>query len=175
MIEHTTFIAQFQAEDITNPSTDRIIISITGPIDDMGTMGKLSRRAILDEQAWRAILRLEFHDSVKSKVAIDAGNLLFDEDMALAIFHFLKEHEENVTQAVVHCEGGVSRSAAVSKFIAQIYGLEFPENYTHFNRHVFETLYKAYGRCAYGEGSIKPTDLPGVYYQNFIDAQGEPA
>jgi len=62
---------------------------------------------------------------------------------------------------IVHCEGGISRSAAVSKFVAQIYNLEFPEGYSLYNRHVFSTLLRVHGTSLYGEGPLSPEELPG--------------
>ena len=56
---------------------------------------------------------------------------------------------------------GISRSAAVSKFIAQIYNLEFPEGYSLYNRHVYSTLLRVHGSSLYGEGPLNPKELPG--------------
>lgn len=173
MIKQTAFISMHKAErEYFKTNIDRVIISITGPVGVPSPLGGTSSKAKLQEQAFKAILRLEFHDANPSKFAHDSKLVLFDEKMAFKIMRFLKEHEESVSQAIVHCEAGVSRSAAVSKFIAQIYSLEFPEGYSVYNRHVFEVLYRAYGRCAYGEGLIKPYELPGIYYQKFVQ-QGE--
>lgn len=177
MINKTTFLSIVEAEAVhhTDQANKRILISLTGPTGMASTMGFMckSRLADLHEDAWKAVLRLQFHDVTISKNSLDNAYVLFDEQMALQIFRFLKEHEESVEQAIVHCEGGVSRSAAVSKFIAQIYSCDFPEGYQAYNRHVFQELYKAYGRCAYGEGEIKPTELPGAYYKMFTEAKGE--
>jgi rhodanese-related sulfurtransferase len=123
----------------------------------------------LIEAAWSKILRLEFHDADANGRSIDpridgiSQNQLslFTENQAVEILKFLKEHQDAHTQVIVHCEGGVSRSAAVSKFIAQIYNLEFPEGYSLYNRHVYSTLLRVHGASMYGEGLLDPQDLPG--------------
>jgi predicted glycosyltransferase involved in capsule biosynthesis len=75
---------------------------------------------------------------------------------------FLKKHELDTNDCVVHCEAGISRSAGVAKFISVIYSLAFPENYSVYNKHVFSTLMRAYGESFYGHGIMPLESLPGL-------------
>lgn len=164
MVAVTSFISQRNAELLRNPCDTRSLISITGPIGQSSPMGfgNVSKLANLELKAWKNILRLQFHDLAPSKYANDNGKILFDEKMSIQIFKFLKENEDQ-EEIVVHCEAGVSRSAAVSKFIARIYNLGFPEDYDYYNQHVFGVLLKTYGICLSGSGEINPSDLPSSY------------
>lgn len=145
----------------------RILISITGPVGQINPLHHVSRLADIDPRAWKDVMRLQFHDATRKSEKEPDDKILFDEAMALQVFEFLKKHQDDVDEAIVQCEAGVSRSAAVSKFIAQIYLLPFPEGYPHYNRQVFETLFKMYGKCAYGEGPIPASELPGIYHVNY--------
>ena len=168
MYTYTTFISKRSAEAIpvNSQSLKSTLISLNSP----PAVTKGSSTPQLVEAAWSKILRLEFHDadgtgrSIDSRIAevVDKGNLvLFNEDHAVEIIKFLKAHQDDHTHAIVHCEGGISRSAAVSKYIASIYNLEFPEGYSLYNRHVFSTLLRVHGSSSYGEGPLQPQDLPG--------------
>lgn len=168
MYTYTTFISKRIAEQVgfNDKSLESILISLNSP--PSVTMGSYRPRLI--EAAWSKILKQEFHDadasgrSIDSRLAevIEKNQLvLFTEDQATEILKFLRLHQDDHTQAIVHCEGGISRSAAVSKFIAQIYNLEFIDGYSLYNRHVYSTLTKVYNSSKYGEGPLRPEELPG--------------
>ena len=169
MYTFTTFVSKRIAEQVgfNDKSLESILISLNSPPDV--TMGSYPPR--LNEAAWSKILKQEFHDADASGRSIDSrlaqiieNNqlVLFTEDHAVEILRFLKEHQNTHTQAIVHCEGGISRSAAVSKFIAQIYNLDFIEGYSLYNRHVYSTLTKVYFAALHsGEGPLTPDELPG--------------
>lgn len=170
MYKFTTFISKRIAEQVcfNDKSLETILISLNSP--PAVTPG--SSHPKLVEAAWSKILRLEFHDadgsgrSIDSRIAsvVDNNQLaLFTEDHAVEILKFLRAHQDDHSHAIVHCEGGISRSAAVSKFIAQIYNLEFPEGYSLYNRHVYSTLLRVHGSSLYGEGPLTPEDLPGYH------------
>lgn len=159
MYNYTTFVSKKVAEAmVANPARKMILISMTSP----NTKG--CAPAVLHDDAWQGVLRLEYHDidyHLKIKEAkIDL--VLFGEEHALEIMKFLKEHEAaEVTDVIVHCEAGISRSAAVSKFVSWLYRLPFPEHYSLYNKRVFSTLLSLYGKCSYGEGPLQVEDLPG--------------
>ena len=168
MINHTTFISRKIAENIRHDLKIKTsLISINSPLETPG-----ASPVDLHESSWKKILRLEFHDADQSglrdgRVLSKSEIKMFDEEMALKVINFLKEVEEECESLIVHCEGGISRSAAVSKFIARLYNLDFPEHYSLYNRHVFSTLLKVYGICQWGDASVygdsAPSgDLPGV-------------
>lgn len=168
MYTFTTFISKRVAEQVTfnDKSLESILISLNSP----PAITKGSSTPKLIEAAWSKILRQEFHDadgdgrSIDHRIAevVDKNQLsLFTEQQAAEILQFLRSNEDTHTNAIVHCEGGISRSAAVSKFIAQIYNLEFPEGYSLYNRHVYSTLLRVHGACLYGEGPLRSEELPG--------------
>lgn len=154
----TSFISKKKAEAFsdTTGSEKRILISITTPGVSRST--GYCREAILHMDAWRDVLRLKFHDV---EPELDGYNyVIFSHDAVRKIFEFLKKHEAEIDEVVVHCEAGISRSAAVSKFISVIYGLEFPENYTLYNRNIFSTLMRLYGEAFYDKGILPKELLP---------------
>ncbi len=138
----------------TENSDRRFLISIACPPPDP-TYPKI------DMKVWRNVLCLKFHDISYATSRGEHPLVLFSDDQAYDILQFLKFNEHR-DYAIVHCDAGISRSAGVAKFIAGIYGLKFPEHYTNHNSHVFSTLLKVYGVCSFGEGRIKPEDLPGL-------------
>jgi len=92
----------------------------------------------LDNNKWACVLRLYFHDI---DFVFQKNHVLFNEDHADQIIDWLKQHEEDITGVYVHCAAGISRSAAVAKFISTLYGLFFDARRgSMFNRHVYSTL-----------------------------------
>ena len=166
MYERTTFISKKQAEEYHEPGDKltRVLISLTTPRDVNNTRSYSAycKPAVLHEDTWKDILRLEFHD--KDPETISPGEKgdykLFTDDDAIKILKFLKLHQDDASDAIVHCEAGISRSAAVSKFISIVYSLPFPESYSIYNKHVFSTLTRVYNECLYGDGPIAYKDLP---------------
>jgi predicted protein tyrosine phosphatase len=158
MFTFTTFIPKKQAEKVVDPErkSERAIISITTPEDDQCSP------ASLHEDSWRGILRLQFHDVDPSAEAKKRQRVLFNEQHAQEIFLFLKEQEAFGGALICHCEAGISRSAAVAKFIAQIYSLDYPESYSLYNKHVFTTLLRVYYQCLYGTGPVPINQLPAL-------------
>ena len=108
--------------------------------------------SIQDEGSWnfgftltknrfcRDVLTLYFDDYEES----GAGVKLMDEQQAAQIIHFLMQHQET-ENILIHCFAGQSRSAAVGKFAAELYGLPVPE-YPYFNQWVYDTLQRVYQR-----------------------------
>lgn len=143
------FFAKRQVERINDPvMTDRrILISVTSP----NTRG--SKPAVL-HPCWRDVLRLEFHDidpNTRSRRK-QKDLCFFTVDHAQRIIKFLEQHADAPeTEIWVHCEAGISRSAAIAKFAAQVYSLEFPEAYSLYNRHIFSTLLSTYYKSLYPE------------------------
>ncbi len=96
------------------------------------------------QAGWHAVLRLEFDDG-----DVDASDFssvpeplrLFAVDQALQIVKFVAECDRaEVDTLVEHCQGGISRSAAVAKWVAKAYWLEFSADYKDENKYVYETL-----------------------------------
>jgi predicted protein tyrosine phosphatase len=105
---------------------------------------------------WYKVLRLQFQDIDPSHCSPEwiATHVPMTDDHANQIIDFLLEVEQHVDEIWTHCEAGISRSAAVSKFIASVYCTPFPDSYTLYNKHVFSTLRKVYGRRAYSSMPI---------------------
>ncbi|MBI2276115.1 MAG: hypothetical protein HYU74_02045 [Dechloromonas sp.] len=69
--------------------------------------------------AFRHVLRLSFYDAVPADEYLPAPPGLFDLTMARRIDHFVRELHDAPFKIsmMVHCEYGVSRSAAVALFV----------------------------------------------------------
>lgn len=154
MYQFTQFISRGKAEKINFQSTSSIIISISTPpvpvnVKTDSVNAGPCYPAQLVESSWRDILRLEFHDSEPS--ATDLYRVYFNETHAVEVIKFLEKHANTeVKNVIVHCDAGVSRSAAISKFTALTYGLPFNENYRQYNKFVFSTLLKTTGQIPRG-------------------------
>lgn len=166
MYQHTTFLSRKKAEQVIDPCTTRIIISVRAPLHEAYAW---YRHPQLNSEAWLDILPVEFHDvdpagkSGMTKTEPEGFTYhYFDEQHARDIFAFLRKHENtDVDTVIVHCDAGISRSAAIAKFIAGVYSLHFPENYQVYNRHVFSTLIHVYQRACYGADAEGLSQLPG--------------
>lgn len=90
---------------------------------------------------WFAIHRTAFDDIDHH----DGEYVLFNAFHALSIIQFLERcNEEKIEGILVHCKAGISRSAAVAKWIAEQHGLTFPQGYDQYNKHVYATLKEEY-------------------------------
>ena len=153
MVSHTTFISKKIAERITNSSTSRVLISIITPYSEDNDNLINSRwssngsKAKITPDAWKDVLFLEFHDVDCNPQGFKYT--VFDENLSQQIIDFCEKHKDDVDQIIVHCEAGISRSAGVSKFIAMIYNLDFPSNYMLYNKLVFSTLLRTWGKSQY--------------------------
>jgi predicted protein tyrosine phosphatase len=89
------------------------------------------------QEGWAHILRLAFDD-------IDIHEepyILFSEQQARNVIKFAAMcHSEGIEGILVHCAAGISRSAAIAKWIADRYQLPFNDNYMLYNKHVHTTL-----------------------------------
>src|SRR5574343_1552976 len=157
MIKDTGFVSKKVAEAYKEPvaAEHRILISCTTP-------GK--KIAKLHNDSWRAVLRLQFHDADPGHMNKDEAceYKYFTQEQAVEVLKILKEHQDGAREAIVHCEAGISRSAAIAKFISVIYSLDFPDRYSVYNKHVFSTLMRVYGESSYSYGLLPPESLPGI-------------
>lgn len=78
------------------------------------------------------LLELEFDDNISEKEWIECGFekfegrkcVLFNEQMANQILDFYYKWKDKVEAIYVHCMAGVSRSAAVASWLAQLEGID---------------------------------------------------
>jgi predicted protein tyrosine phosphatase len=126
MLKHVIFTSQQSA--CSRPAwSNWAVISIT----DVGTDDARL------QHGWHDILRLGF-DDIDHHVD---GYVMCGEFHARAIIEFVTRcNDEKVEGILVHCYAGISRSAAVAKWIAERHGLSFPADYDEYNKHVYTTL-----------------------------------
>jgi predicted protein tyrosine phosphatase len=109
--------------------SDWAVISITCPYTHPARL----------KEGWHSILRLEFDD-------IDVPEepcQMFSEQQAREIIAFaqdLQNADRRCTGVLVHCTAGISRSAAIAKWLADRYQLPFPEKYSLYNKLVYQVL-----------------------------------
>lgn len=107
----------------------------------------------VESPKWLALVKQEFHDIDPSHCSDGWAKqwILFSDAQADEILDMLERTRDVVEVYAVHCEGGVSRSAAVAKFISVYFGLDFPESYMLYNKHVFSTLIRRWNQRSYGK------------------------
>jgi len=132
MIGEVDFMSQARAEYF-KPMTREAIISITGSGHPKARLRK----------GWTRVLRLVFDD-----VEAPFFNVVhFDNLHAEEILAWLEKVENKVEKVYVHCHAGISRSAAVAKFIAERYDLSGGVRvYEDHNRLVYRVLTRRWRR-----------------------------
>jgi predicted protein tyrosine phosphatase len=131
-----------QAIDLEPHVGDKVaLISIRCPEDDPAEL----------KGTWRDVLYLTFHDI---EGFIEERYKLFSEDDAQQIIDFVNKVADFVTTLIVNCDAGISRSAGVAKFIAELYDLEFNHEYSLYNKKVYSTLIRVYYEGVHGGRSL---------------------
>ena len=152
MIKSVRFTSKACAENIIFPGDGHCLISIVEP----GETRRLSPH-------WKNRVDLDFHDMDADafngqnwSVAESEGRVVvdwvrFNETHAVKIIKFVTalETRRGHFELIVHCHAGISRSAAVAKFVAELYDLHFPENYELYNKRVYQTLRSVFLRAAF--------------------------
>ena len=133
------------------PTGDEVIVSIHDRVQGPAAL----------REGWSSVLRLSFHDM---DVAAD-GYDLFSKEQAQEVIDFIGKHVD-VKRIVVHCNMGVSRSAAVAMFISdqqernlfqQGRAFFHPDLPAQYNRLVYSTL----NRTLWGNAPSAFEALPG--------------
>lgn len=95
------------------------------------------------KQGWYAVHRSKFCD-IDMKHAEHEREMLMTNDQATEIVDFVYAVAPHIEGMLVHCRGGVSRSAAVAKWVAEAFNLKFNHQYSLYNQHVFSQLVNAH-------------------------------
>lgn len=124
-IKEVRFVSRREAESIDG-FADWAIISISDPFHYPATL----------KGGWHSVLRLEFSDiEQESKL-----KTLFSEKEAREVVDFVRQaNAAGCAGVLVHCKAGVSRSAAIAKWIATQFNLP-NDHYAGYNRHIFAVL-----------------------------------
>ena len=129
-IPRVIFLPRFEAENwkVNLPS---VLISIRGSWQEKSNF----------KDGWLDILYLQFDDiECPVNIVTTAMVVTFTQSDADAIKNFYLQWKDQVDLFIVHCEAGISRSAAVAKWLAEELGTGFPPHYNMHNRLVYNTL-----------------------------------
>lgn len=138
MIKKVGFISRNMAEGVLPKYEDRAsIISINSD----NNLAKLDAGWLNKHYVIFSDIDREYPEYPKEK--------LFNEEQAIEIIKFIDSIKDDTELMFVHCDAGISRSAAVAKFIADIYELPFNHKYSLYNKHVYSTLWSAYRKMFY--------------------------
>ena len=108
-IREVSYTSRQHAESLTG-EPDTAVISITDPGQTDASLSPV----------FKDVLRLSFYDAIPADEYLPAPFPgLFDREMARKISSFAEKWQaaDEATSIVVHCEFGISRSAAVALFI----------------------------------------------------------
>ncbi len=133
MIERVMFVNRNTAEN-TPGWANWSVVSITEPDSAFGEAKLL--------HGWYAIHRSRF-DDVDPKRGSSEPYVLMNEQHAAEIVDFVHSVAPHSDGILVHCQGGISRSAAVAKWIAESFQLPFNNKYERYNKHVYRLLKEA--------------------------------
>jgi predicted protein tyrosine phosphatase len=131
MLNKVIFVNRNTAEN-TPGFEDWALISIT----ELGS----TKANLLD--GWYAVHRTEFDDAIPQH-GLSKSTILLTEDDAMNIVDFVYSIAPHVKVVLVHCKAGVSRSAAVAKWIANTFKLRFNHDYKEYNKFVYHQLNEA--------------------------------
>ena len=135
-VSRVTFLSEDEALRLS-PVPQTALISITNPGDDAPL-----------PTGWKTLLRVRVADASYDEGTIASYGRMWPHSShgfptkahALAIRSFLDNLPSHITELVIHCGAGVSRSGAVAKYAAVRYGTPFPENYDRHNEALYRLL-----------------------------------
>jgi predicted protein tyrosine phosphatase len=129
------FVYSRQALEAARPhEVPHLIISITSHVTDRARL-RLSSQC-------RAVLRLSFVDAEDASDRFAEADL-FSSEQAQQIWALVVEHHTEIERIVVHCDAGISRSAAVAAALARRFGgdeTQFFSGKYHPNARVYRML-----------------------------------
>ncbi len=122
------FVGRYSVE-VCGPWSDFALISIGESNDSEGYANI--------QDGWHHVLRLSSHDILPGTPDPDGVYALIRDKDAKTIVDFVRHVAPNVEDIIVHCKAGISRSAAVAKWICGEYNLPFNERYTKYNQFIY--------------------------------------
>lgn len=131
MIRRVSFTNEYIAKRMT-PIPNIGLISISSPSSKF-TLCEL-------KPGWEHVLHLRFYDIDKDQgpwktISIHQVEMLV---------RWIEELQGEVDGVLVHCEAGISRSAAVAKFISDAYGADLKKAHPLYNRGIYAKLIEVY-------------------------------
>ncbi len=115
------------------------------PTDAVVSITKVGTPPAALVSGWGAVLRVSFDDidpldPADEPVDPDDDACAMQAEHARQIAAFVQSLPIGCDTLVIHCRYGQSRSAAVARAVCEHFGLPFPAEYEHDNRHVYETM-----------------------------------
>lgn len=144
MLKKVMFVGRFSAETC-GPWPDFAMISLGEPDAAEG--------APRIQDGWHDVLRLEFHDITADTMDVEGIYTLMSDADAQAIVAFVKKVAPEVEGIIVHCRAGISRSAAVAKWICGEYKIPFNAKYDRYNDYVYRLMVLAAAGSSDSEAS----------------------
>ena len=154
------FVGRYSVE-ICGPWSDFALISLNDP-------GAKDGDAMIPD-GWHEVLRLSFHDITPETLDLESSYTLMTDKHAQAIIDFVREVAPNVNGILVHCRAGISRSAAVVKWITNEYQLPFNSNYEKYNAFVYRLL----GLAAKGSSDIEDGEAHLIKLREIVNTKDE--
>jgi len=110
----------------TKPHDHILLISIRCPGQEVAL-----------QKGWKNILKIEFDDVLNEDVIILDGMgkktkvIPFNQKMAKKVLDTLDNIGDNINTIMIHCEAGISRSAAVARFVSERFNepILFPKDH----------------------------------------------
>lgn len=134
MLTKVMFVGRYSVENC-GPWKDFAVISMGEPDAKEG--------APQIQEGWHDVLRLSFHDITPDTLDIENSYTLMHEDDAQKIVNFVRKVAPEVEGIIVHCRAGISRSAAVAKWICGEYNIQFNKDYERYNPYVLNLIMNA--------------------------------
>jgi hypothetical protein len=144
MLTKVMFVGRYSAENC-GPWSDFALISLGEPDAAEGDPQI--------QDGWHDVLRMSFHDITPDTLDVDGSYTLMADSDAQKIVAFVKEVAPNVEGIIVHCRAGISRSAAVAKWICGEYSVPFNAKYRKYNDFVYRLMVLAAAGSSDSEAS----------------------
>lgn len=99
-----------------------VMVQIASPFD--------THPGLLDDPHRVASLKVKFHDfhqvphDATHQTMAELAHYMYDRKTACSVVDLVREHRQRISLVAVHCEAGISRSAAMAAALAEIFRAE---------------------------------------------------